>query len=65
MENWENREACEALEGEEEKVGCDLGKAEEILDRTTEVLFEDFSNRLIDPTMTVAGATKTPAGGCS
>ena len=45
----------EVLEREETAVECDLGQVEETLNKTTKVLFEGFSSRRVDPTLTVAG----------
>lgn len=45
----------EAPEREESAVECDLDQVEETLNKTTKVLFESFTSRRVDPTLTVAG----------
>ena len=42
-------------EEEIEKEGCDLAQAEKGLQEQTKILFEDFSQRRIDATITMTG----------
>jgi hypothetical protein len=47
--------AKESLEEEVEEQQCDLSQVEKGLEDTTKILFEDFSKRRIDATMTMTG----------
>ncbi len=51
----EDRAANKALEEQIEREECDLVQVEKGLEDTTKILFEDFSKRRIDATITMAG----------